>query len=69
MLLRVKNHQRKAGEAMSKEAVIFILDVGPTMWTRSIEEGSEVMVLDKAIKCLSLIISQKVSASVSWNTK
>ena len=45
---------------MSKEAVVFVLDVGPSMWKTKVCD--EVTVLDKAITCLSLMISQKVKA-------
>lgn len=47
---------------MSKEALVFVLDVGHSMWSRSANGSDDGMkLLDKAIKCLSLMISQKVN--------
>ena len=51
---------------MSKEALVFVLDVGHSMWSRAADDAATdgaggLKVLDKAIKCLSLMISQKVT--------
>lgn len=47
---------------MSKEAVVFVLDVGPTMWQTNVPGATQpITLLDKAIKCTSLMQSQKVS--------
>lgn len=48
---------------MSKEAVVFVLDVGPSMWQMTLPGGDQpITLLDKAIKCTSLMQSQKVNS-------
>ena len=49
---------------MSKEALVFVLDVGPSMWQTKDKSG--LTRLDKAIKALSLMVQQKV-ASISYS--
>jgi len=52
---------------MSKEALVFVLDVGHDLWgTHALNPDgtpSIVTLLDKAIKCVSLMQSQKVPKS------
>ncbi len=45
---------------MSKEAIVFVLDVGRSMWQTKLDLKDGLTVLDKAIKCLSLMQSQKI---------
>lgn len=45
---------------MSKEAVVFLLDVSQSMWETEAIPGTPITLLDKAIKCLSLMQSQKI---------